>query len=103
MAKLSLDANPTFPAKVAIPVAGGAPVDVAFTFKHRTRDALNDFLTTADKRTDVETLLGIVEGWELDDALNADNMLRLTQSYLGAARAIIEKYIEEMTQAKAKN
>ena len=103
MAKISLDANPTFPAKVAIPVAGGVPVEVAFTFKHRTRDALNEFLTTADKRTDVETLMSIVDGWELDDTLNPENMLRLTQSYLGAARAVVEKYIDELTQAKAKN
>ena len=103
MAKLSLDAKPTFSAKVAVPVAGGASVEVEFTFKHRTRDALDAFLTSADKRTDVETLMGIVDAWELDDALNAENMLRLTQSYLGAARAIVEKYIDELTQAKVKN
>ena len=37
--KFSLVANPTFTRAVEIPVAGGKPATVEFTFKHRTRDA----------------------------------------------------------------
>jgi hypothetical protein len=42
MAKLKLVANPTFRAKVGIPVAGGPEVPVEFVFKHRTKTALDE-------------------------------------------------------------
>jgi hypothetical protein len=101
--KLILTANPTFKVKVAIPVAGGSPVDVEFTFKHRTRDAFKDFLEKLRDRDDVEVIADIASGWDLDDAFDADSVEQLTQNYLGSARAIIETYINELTNAKLGN
>ena len=103
MAKLSLDAKPTFTAKVGIPVAGSVPVSVEFTFKHRSRDDLNVFLNEAEKRTDEQTMMAMVDGWELDDEFNEANMKRLMQSYIGSTMAVVEAYIAELTQAKRKN
>jgi len=38
MAKIKLIPEPTFTAKVPVPVPGGKPVEVEFTFLHRKRD-----------------------------------------------------------------
>lgn len=103
MAKLSLDANPTFPAKVGIPVAGGASVDVEFTFKHRLRDDLEKWLESTATRDDLDSVMDMVVAWELSDEFNRENVSRFIQNYLGAPRQIVEKYIAELTGQKAKN
>jgi hypothetical protein len=103
MAKLSLTAKPTFPAKVQIPVAGDKPATVTFTFKGRTRDAFKAFIESISDREDVDVIMDIASGWDLEDAFDRDSIELLTQSYLGAARAIIEAYLNELTAARVKN
>ena len=103
MAKLSLVAKPTFVSKVSIPVAGEKPVTVTFTFKARTRDAFKAFVESLADREDVDVILDVASGWDLEDAFDKDNIELMTQSYLGAARAIIEAYLSELTAARAKN
>ena len=101
--KLSLTSAPTFKAKVSIPVPGKTAEQVEFTFKGRTRDAFKDFIDGLKDREDVDVILDIASGWELEDAFDKANIELLTQSYLGAARAIIEKYLAELTQARLGN
>jgi Phage tail assembly chaperone len=104
MAKLKLVAAPTFRAKVGIPVAGGEAVPIEFIFKHRTRDALDEFIRTrAEQRDDLESFLEIVEGWELEDEFTRENAGLLLQNYIGAALAVYRAYVEELVQAKLKN
>jgi hypothetical protein len=103
MAKLVLSAAPTFTAQVAIPVPGKKPVNVEFTFKGRTRDAFTEFLTWCEGRDDLDVLLNTISGWELEDAFCEEAVNELIQSYPGAARAIIEKYIREQTGARLGN
>lgn len=101
--KFSLTASPTFKAKVAIPVPGGDSASVEFVFKGRTREAFKDFIDSIKDREDVDVILDIATGWDLDDAFEKENIEKLTQNYLGAARAIIEKYLSELTQARLGN
>lgn len=103
MAKLSLLAAPTFSAKVGIPLAGGAVVEVEMTFKHRTKDALDEFMQSRAGKSDVETFLDMVQGWELDDEFGKESVERLLQNYIGAGLATYRKYIDELVQAKLKN
>jgi hypothetical protein len=104
MAKLKLIANPTFAAKVAIPVAGGASVDVEFTFKHRTKAQMDEFLKERDgKPITADTLLEMVSAWELEDEFGKASMELLMENYIGAALAIYLTYIDELYKAKAKN
>ena len=103
MAKLSLVAKPTFLSKVQIPVAGDKAVSVLFTFKGRTREAFKAFIESLTDREDVDVVLDIASGWDLEDAFNKENVELLTQNYLGAARAIIEAYLSELTAARTKN
>lgn len=100
---LCLKANPTFKAKVGIPVPGGEPVQVEMEFRHRTRDELVKFLESSADMNDDEAVMAVITGWGLDDKLTRENVHRLTQNYYGAGRAIVDKYLAELTQARLGN
>jgi hypothetical protein len=103
MAKFKLQPDPTFKAKVAIQVAGGKPVEVEFTFRHRSREDLEKFIQASTERPDPQTILEMASGWELSDAFTQENLELLSQNYIGASRAIFDKYIEEHTKARLGN
>jgi len=101
--KFTLTPSPTFKAKVGIPVPGNGTTAVEFTFKGRTRDEFKTFIDELANREDVDVIMDIASGWELEDAFDKENVEELIQNYLGAARAIIEKYLSELTQARLGN
>ena len=101
MAKLSLKANPTFTASVSIPVAGGEPALVEFTFRHRTRDELQAWLKS--EKTDAVAITDMAIGWDLAEPLNLESAEVLVQNYFGSARAVLDAYLEELTAARRKN
>lgn len=102
--KLALKASPTFPRNVAIPVPGAGTSDVEFIFKHRTRDGLRDFLKELPGReNDVEVILDIASGWDLEDPFDAESIATLTQNYPGSAAEIVETYINELSGARLGN
>lgn len=103
MSKLKLDAAPTFKAPVEIPVAGGESVTVEMTFKHRTKDALDEFIKARPGKTDEASFTDMVEGWDLEDPFTKANVKKLLQNYIGAALATFHTYIDELVKAKAKN
>lgn len=101
--KFSLSVAPTFKAKVLIPVPGKAAEPVEFTFKGRTREQFKEFIENLKDREDVDVVMDIASGWELEDAFDKESVELLTDNYLGSARAIIEKYLSELTQARLGN
>jgi hypothetical protein len=103
MAKLVLTASPTFKATVLIPVPGKKPVPVEFVFKGRTKDQFTEFVEKLAGRDDVDVILDIATGWELDDVFGQDAVATLVQNYIGAARVVIEKYLNELTAARLGN
>jgi hypothetical protein len=103
MARLSIVAAPTFKAVVSIPVAGGAPVDVEFTFKHRTKAAMSEFISSREGKTDGESLMEMISGWDFAEDLTPGSAETMLQNYIGAALPIYRTYIEELAQAKTKN
>lgn len=103
MAKFTLNAAPTFKASVSIPVAGGEPIQVTFTFKHRTRTALDDFMKSRAGKSDTDTFMEMVEGWDMDIPYTQENVETLVENYLGAPLATYRAYIDELVQAKVKN
>lgn len=103
MAKLSLKIDPKFQATVDIPKAGSEPVQIKLDFKHRTKDELSEFTKTRDDKTDVEYIMDMATGWDLDDEFNAENVNALCQKYITAPIEIYKKYIDELVKAKAKN
>ena len=103
MAKLKLVANPTFQAKVGIPMAGGDSVDVLMTFKHRTKTALEEWVKSRGGKPDTESFMDMVEGWDLDEPFNKENVDLLLEIYGGAGLATFQTYLSELVQAKLKN
>lgn len=103
MPKLTLKVQPTFQAPVAIPVAGGDPVPVVFTFKHRTKSELQEFVKNRQGQQDVETVLQMVEAWDLVEAFTHTNVQELLENYGGAAVAIFQAYCDQLLGFKAKN
>ena len=94
---ISLTAPPTFKAKVPIPIPGGEPVPVEFTFKHRTKDALAEFVKDAPDSKDIDVVMSVATGWDLDDAFTRENVETLLNNFHGAARSIVGGYMEELS------
>jgi hypothetical protein len=103
MGKLSIVAAPTFKAPVSIPIAGGAPVDVDFTFKHRTKDEMTAFVASREGKSDAESLMEMVVGWDFAEVFTPEAAATMLQNYLGAGVNVYVKYIDELTKAKVKN
>jgi hypothetical protein len=99
-----LKPNPTFRAKVGIPIPGGDPELVEFEFRHRTLEGLQSWQKECDAgMTNRELFDSIVVGWGLTDEFNADNSALLLQNYPGSIIAISRAYIGELTNARLGN
>jgi len=104
MPKLTLVAEPTFKAKVAIPVAGlSGPVEIIFEFKHRTKSDLAKWMEGAKDRLDIDSVMGTVVGWGFDDEFSRDNVQLLLENHHGASRAIASKYLSELMALRLGN
>ena len=103
MAKLSLQPNPTFKAKVGIPVPGADPAEVEFTFKHRSRTEITAWVDVVADKSDAEAVLDMATAWDLDDAFTSENLARLCDQYAGAGAAIFAGYLRELRGVRAKN
>ena len=95
--KLQLVANPTFKAQAPIPVPGGKITHVEFTFKHRNKIEMQEFLENLKDQDDVDLIMNIASGWELDEPFDAENVGQLVSEYVGSGLAILETYIAEST------
>jgi len=103
MAKLKLVANPTFRAKVGIPVAGGPEVPIEFVFKHRTKTVLDEWIKSRSDKGDIDSFMEMVEGWDLEDPFNRENVETLLENYIGTALATYRVYVDQLIQSKLKN
>lgn len=92
---LKLAAEPTFKAPVRIPIAGGEPEPVVFTFRHRKASELIEFKEWVKGKANLETVEACVAGWALTDEFSKANIERLLDNYPGAARAILDTYLSE--------
>lgn len=103
MSILILQPNPQFKGTVDIPRAGENPATVEFTFIHRTKSALDEFIKTRFGVSDVESFMDMVSGWELKDEFNVENVTILLENYISAAQATYQAYIHLLVEGKEKN
>lgn len=103
MAKLKLNPEPTFTAKVGIPVPGGRTSDVLFTFKYRDRDQLGAWIEDTRDMLDDACVCDCAIAWDLDDEFNPENVERLCRSYPGAGREIVGRYVRELAGIRQGN
>ncbi|MFJ2989953.1 phage tail assembly chaperone [Collimonas sp. NPDC087041] len=99
-----LNPNPTFKAKVDIPVPGDKKQSIEFEFKHKDKDAFKEFIGTIEKLSDVDTILAISVGWSGVDAdFSPESVALLVKNYHAAAQAIYRKYADELIQGRLGN
>jgi Phage tail assembly chaperone len=104
--KLKLQPDPTFKAKVGIPVPGKPSHEVEFTFRHMSRDQLDEYLhgEGAKSRDYVDTVMGIATAWEgVDAPFDAESLRELFKNYMGAPVAILGTYGRELSDARLGN
>lgn len=115
--KISLTPPATFTAPVDLQLPGGGVGTVMLTFKHRTKSSIKELIqsfTPAKDATDeevaafegpkdVEIILDIACGWDLDEEFNAKSLDRMTEAYAGSAQAVINTYLAELSGARVKN
>lgn len=101
---LKLKADPTFKAKVAIPVPGQKAVEITVEFRHMTREEFQSWANPAEPRGDIETVMQIACGWDgVDAAFSRENVALLLENYHGASWAIGERYGKELNVARLGN
>lgn len=103
MAKLSINAKPTFKAKVDIPVHGSESEKVEMTFKHRTKAEIDEFIRTREDKTDAETFMDMVVGWEFEEEFCLKSVETMLQNYIGAGLATYRTYVDEIVKVKLGN
>ena len=75
MASFSLVPEPTFKAKVDIPIPGKKAQKVELTFKWRDSDDFKAFLQGLESYdSDTDAVMDFVTGWELSDAFSRENV-----------------------------
>lgn len=102
---LKLKPDPTFVTAVKIPAPTGE-IAIKVEFKHMSKDAYLAFLKAEPEkqRSDEDTILDIATSWiGVDGEFNRENIRELCQQYHGAATAIVQTYIRELTQARVGN
>lgn len=126
MAKIRIAQNPTFKAFVSIPIVGGEPEKIEFTFKYRDRPGLAALFDEWNlKRDEARTALGesptlseivavdteqqsqqikdLVVGWGFDDKFDDKSIRALVTSCQGAAEAVVNAYQSAFNQARLGN
>ncbi|AKJ28842.1 phage tail assembly chaperone [Caldimonas brevitalea] len=109
---LKLKANPTFKAKVEIPIPGGEKVAVEFEFKHMPRSEFEGWLNERRAQIeegikpnqDVDTIMKVACGWSgVDGDFTRDNVALFLDQYHAASRCIGEAYGRELMQLRLGN
>lgn len=126
MAKIRIAQNPTFKALVSIPIVGGEPEKIEFTFKYRdrlglaalfdewnlkrdeSRTALGESPTlseivAADTEQQSQQIKDLVVGWGFDDKFDDKSIRALVTSCQGAAEAVVNAYQSAFNQARLGN
>lgn len=101
--------SPTFMAPVPLSVPGVAkPLDVVFTFKHKTRTAIEKWAQDYLANPGAETLAEVIVGWDLKRdgepvPFSFTALSELLEQYTPARVEMSDAYITEITRAKRKN
>ena len=101
--KFSLNPEPTFKAKVGIPVPGKGIARIDFEFNYFDRDEYVALFQQDPMPNDKGLIMQIVRGWGLDDEFNEDSVELLLKKYQKAAAAIMTTFCEEIGPSRMGN
>ena len=103
------DNSPIFVAPVPLCVPGAAqPWDVNFTFKHKGKKQLAEWVSGWPGRQDHDVLNDVIEGWDVKRKGEAvpysiTALADLLDRFPASNREIRDAYLREMTESKRKN
>lgn len=127
MAVIKLGKTPkSFKRNVTVDMLDGTKGSIECEFKYMTRTAFGAFLdgvfadagvkpADADEKvviadvmartrdTNADYLIQVLEGWNLDEELNKENLQQLCDEFPGVANSIMEIFRVSVTEGKAKN
>lgn len=96
-AKFSLIPSPTFKSAVEIPCHEGPVTKPVFTFRHRSRAEIDELI--ADKEiSDVDLMMAICVGWDIEAEFSKANVELLCQNYMMAPRLIYMAYLNALSE-----
>ncbi|OZI31732.1 hypothetical protein CAL29_28070 [Bordetella genomosp. 10] len=102
--KFTLNPQPTFKHKVKLPIPGADFAEVEFTFRHRSKSEFKEFMEQAkDQEDDAALVMDMACGWELQESFDRENVEKLVENFVGAARAIFTAYVDELIKARVGN
>ena len=121
--KFKIKQNPTFKAKVVIPVVGGDGVETEFEFKYLTRKELAAMydkwsdeakkltfedvtlaeLTDQEMKLQVMQIKDIVCGWDIEDEFNDESIEGLVNISINIVKAITDVYQKAYVESKLGN
>lgn len=105
----NLNPSPTFSADVPLSVPGlREPLEVPFTFKHKTRTALQKWVARYTENPSHETLAEVIADWGVRRdgdpvPFSVAALAELCESYPVAMSEISDAYVIELARAKRKN
>lgn len=127
MAKIVLGKTPkSFKRTITVDLLDGTKGSIECTYKYRTRTEFGKFLDSvfADagvkpagedekviiaevmektRDTNAAYLIQVLDGWNLDDDLNVDNLQQLCDEFPGVANSIMETYRVAVTEGRLGN
>lgn len=99
-----LEPNPTFRAKIKIPVPGQTSAVLDIEFRHKTRKAAMKFGQSLEGRDEVEALEEIIVNWSnCEQDYSRDALAQLIENYPGAFLAITAGYADELVHGRRGN
>ena len=99
--------NPTFPATVQITVPGAESLALKLVFNHQKASALQDFLDTANGRSDAEMLRVMVHSVDSSEKMEGESdaafFVEITENYPASRSDILRTYMRELSESRVKN
>ncbi|WEY17677.1 putative tape measure chaperone [Vibrio phage Vc1] len=104
MAKMKLKTVkrlPDFWLPVEFVLPDGNVAEFKFKVKHHTSDELKEI--TGREQDDIEFILAIATGWDLEDEFNIENVSDLVKTYPAAVLALMGNYMKALAGQRVKN
>lgn len=102
--------NPTFVVAVPLTVPGSERLLVNFTFRHKSKAALKDWVARVNGSTSVSVLAEVVADWSgVEDGegkpvpFSSEALATMVDNYPTAGREIFDAYFAELTESRTKN
>ena len=108
---IKLVPNPKFTCRVDLSTPGEETTrEIGITFRHKTKDAVQNWIDSAVNKSDVDVLAEVIDSWsdvvsESGESISysPQALADLLQNYPAAHQEIFKKYLRELTESKRKN